>query len=43
MKELEAETKEERIGIRRAWDKYTRENGIDIEWRRRNDKEVRIR
>ena len=43
MKELEEEPKEDRVGIRRAWEKFTRVNGLDIEWRRKKDKEVRTR
>ena len=34
-KEMKLESKEERRGIMIAWDKWTEENGIDIEWKRK--------
>ena len=42
-KELEEDSKEERLGLVTAWDMYAKENGLDIEWRRKRNKEVRIR
>ena len=34
-KEMKLESREERLGIMVAWDKWTAENGIDIEWKRK--------
>ena len=42
-KELEEESKEERLRLVTAWDMHAKANGIDIEWKRKINKEVRIR
>ena len=34
-KEMKSESREERLGIMVAWDEWTAENGIDIEWKRK--------
>ena len=34
-KEMKLESREERLGIMVAWDDWTAENGIDIEWKRK--------
>ena len=34
-KELQEESREERRGIMLAWDEWTDENGIDIEWKKK--------
>ena len=39
-KEMKSESREERLGIMVAWDEWTAENGIDIEWKRK--RKVRI-
>ena len=43
LKTLKEESREERLGIAKAWDIYAKDNGLDYEYKHKRNNEVRIK